>query len=114
MCEARFADPKHMRRHIENLHNAKSFNCVHCAKSFASDSYLKQHLQTHNAGAYICPLCPTKHFSLTTTLRGHIKTNHPEIPLPAPGTKLKNFDWGKTITITPIAVPEIIVEYRLS
>lgn len=85
-----------MRTHIENIHSPKTLKCEHCGKTFTNEKYLKQHTQTHSH-EYVCPLCPEKTFSLTTTLRAHMKTSHPKFPLPFAGTKLKNYDWSREL-----------------
>lgn len=96
ICGSKFLTSRDMRRHKEHIHNKTTAKCCEvCGKTFSGVQYLKQHLQTHNQGCYTCPMCPERNFSLTTTLRSHMKTNHPTFPLPPPGTKLKNFDWSQ-------------------
>lgn len=94
-CGALFAAPHIVQTHIRNVHNKSQHTCPVCTKSFGTEKYLSQHLKTHNQGDYTCPICPATHFSLTTTLRSHLKSKHPSTPLPEAGTILKNFDWKK-------------------
>lgn len=99
ICQAKFSLPQHVRVHIANIHNPKQVDCTYCGKSFTSQKYLEQHNLTHEPSGYICPLCPDKRFSLTTTLRTHMKAVHPQFPLPPPGTKLKNYNWDQELAI---------------
>lgn len=93
-CGLKFGTRNHLKQH-QSVHEIKDLMCNICCKHFTSERYLKQHLKIHERAGYVCPMCPAKSFSLTTTLRGHIKTNHPDFPLPPPNTVLKNYDWTK-------------------
>lgn len=100
LCGDKFGTRNHLKQHQTSVHETKDVSCDDCGKHFTSERYLKQHRKTHDQSSYLCPVCPLKAFSLTTTLRAHIKTNHPDFPLPPPGTILKNYDWNKAYPIT--------------
>lgn len=95
-CDMKFNTASHRIEHTKSIHLPTQEKCDHCGKVFTSVKGLKQHLQTHNQ-AFSCPICPGKMFSLTTTLRAHMKSTHPTIPLPPLGTVLKNFDWSSLV-----------------
>lgn len=99
ICEAKFSLPQHVRVHIANIHNPQVVSCTFCGKSFTSQKYLQQHMLIHVQGGYVCPLCPNKKFSLTTTLRTHLRSSHPLFPCPPPGTRLKNYNWEHELTL---------------
>lgn len=97
LCSRRFSDPRQLYVHKKNLHNETIFSCKVCGKNFKGADYLTQHSKTHTLGEYKCPLCPDKDFAFPTTLRSHLKSNHPNLPIPPPGTKLKNYDWAEVM-----------------
>lgn len=96
-CGSKFTSVRHRTQHITNVHKNSVETCTFCQKTFKSRKYLQQHLKSHEL-SYCCPLCPEKTFSLSTTLKSHMHSTHPDFPLPPPGTILKNFDWSKMLT----------------
>lgn len=93
-----FLTNSHLKRHM-TVHTPQPVPCETCGKIFPGARYLKQHLKTHVQTDYNCPLCPTKTFSLTTTLRAHIKSIHHQLPLPPPGTVLRKYDWAQELEV---------------
>lgn len=94
-CGERFMTNQVLKMHWDAVHNPTEYKCVECDKAFASQAYLKQHMKTHNQ-QYKCPLCPSpvNLFAYTQSLRQHILSFHPNLPMPPPGTDLKHHDWS--------------------
>lgn len=95
-CKRKFYSYPTWLLHQNSVHQPeKKFKCEMCNKTFEAKKYLNQHQKVHQKDGYPCPLCPDKGFSFSTTLKIHILHIHPDVELPPPGTKLKNFDWSK-------------------
>ena len=62
--------------HIQENERKKPFRCSECAKSFRSQSHVKQHFESvHEGKRHKCSLCDSN-FSREGSLKRHISTQH--------------------------------------
>lgn len=93
-CDKKYCSYQSWLLHRQSAHEPdKNYQCEVCNKVFSAKKYLAQHRKVHDKEGYPCPVCTGKIFSFTTTLRSHIKFQHPEIELPPAGTVLRNYQW---------------------
>lgn len=89
ICGDSFKTDEYLKRHKRETHSGKVLSCGNCKKTFKNMKLLSQHQIFHKPNTYNCVLCEQT-FAVGQTLRGHLKRNHPELPVALPGTKLKD------------------------
>lgn len=91
-CEKSFKKVRHLNDHRKTVHaNGRLVTCDKCEKCFKDRKGLRQHAKTHMEREFRCPVCPTT-FTVGHTLRTHMRTRHPNFPMPPLGTPLRNVD----------------------
>eukprot|EP00092_Neocalanus_flemingeri_P098611 GFUD01125752.1.p1 GENE.GFUD01125752.1~~GFUD01125752.1.p1 ORF type:complete len:333 (+),score=63.03 GFUD01125752.1:30-1028(+) len=76
MCPKKYNRIANLRRHIQSVHELKTFKCPLCEKNFTQNSSLKMHIQTvHEMRTFKCHLCD-KNFSRNSGLKIHVQTVH--------------------------------------
>ena len=77
-CDKQFIHPFHAKRHVENEHKSKKFQCTSCTKVFQSkqaQSYHEKLKHTDDGRIVKCNLCE-KIFGSEVTLKNHLKYAH--------------------------------------
>ena len=60
-CGNYFAKKNCISRHIESIHEGKTFQCQHCEQKFAYRGSLKRHIQSiHGGKIYKCQHCESQ------------------------------------------------------
>lgn len=77
ICGKIFSCRKYLRDHMSRNHpKPESLFVCHCGRSFAYESYYKEHILTHSdVKNFKCPECD-KSFKTKSNLNGHIKSVH--------------------------------------
>ena len=67
----------------KEIFQVKPFWCHECAKTFSSQSKLKQHMLIHSEEKpYMCDICE-RAFNVVSNLRRHLRTVHKETLAPS-------------------------------
>ena len=77
ICVLKFKSRKELLRHKDSLHSNVKLNCHHCEKICKDKRSLKSHLTTHNAPTFVCDKC-AKSFNTNHKFQSHIKNMHME------------------------------------
>ncbi|XP_063709932.1 zinc finger protein 615-like [Culicoides brevitarsis] len=85
ICAMAFITLTNLKLHLASHSDERPHCCQICNASFKTRMALKKHDRIHNERDYECPVCCLKYL-VNQQLRLHIKRNHPEYPLPPPGT----------------------------
>ncbi|XP_067636667.1 zinc finger protein 345-like isoform X1 [Eurosta solidaginis] len=78
VCEMRFRQTQHLRRHMRTHTGERPFQCKYCDRAFARRCVMMAHLRTHlGQNVYRCQFCPLA-FPLASKLRLHLTTHKNE------------------------------------
>lgn len=87
-CPKEFSRARQLLCHMVTHSKEKNLICEICSKAFAASRYLTAHMKTHTKERnYVCPdeSCGMS-FIQNRVMQKHIRSSHPEIEIPPPGT----------------------------
>ena len=78
MCELKYSQKNHLRRHFKTVHEGFKIKCDHCSIEFKDKDNLRNHIKAiHSGDKYNCDVCEFQ-TSYKSVIKKHMKTFHME------------------------------------